>query len=144
MDKDNRQDDFLVKYKDQTFNLRRFLHKHPGGVTTLAGLRNSDLTKIMSQDPVHSKAAFYLMKEYKVQKDVNNNYDSVKGASETSAVANGFMPRQDTLAAHDKDYGADKAHVDSDNDRLEVDKNFQITNSITISLVDQIPGACNA
>lgn len=133
MSKDNAQDDFLVKYKDQTFNLKRFLHKHPGGVTTLAGLRNSDLTKIMSQDPVHSKAAFYLMKEYTVQKDVNNNYDSVKGASETSAVANGYISGQDMRAAHDKDYCADKAHVDSDDDRLEVDKSFQITHSIKIS-----------
>lgn len=66
-------DDFLVKYKGEIFDLNRFIHKHPGGVGTLSGLRNRDLTKIMSKDPVHSEAAFYLMKEYKVRKDVNNN-----------------------------------------------------------------------
>lgn len=65
--------DFLVRYKNDTFDLRRFLHKHPGGIGTLSALRNRDLTQIMSKDPVHSEAAFYLMKEYKVRVDENNN-----------------------------------------------------------------------
>lgn len=69
--------DFLVKYKNDTFNLKRFLRKHPGGIGTLKNLRNCDLTKIMSQDPVHSEAALYLMQEYKVQKDLNNNYEQL-------------------------------------------------------------------
>lgn len=68
--------DFLVKYQNETYNLSRFLHKHPGGLNTLGPLKNCDLTKILSQAPLHSEAAFYLMKEYKVQPDLNNNCEN--------------------------------------------------------------------
>lgn len=142
--------DFLVKYKNETYNLKRFLHKHPGGVNTLGPLRNCDLTKILSQAPPHSDAAFYLMKEYRIDKDQNNNNNnsadvtggkgsngglelinrqkSSNGGSTVNrngyTIGNGFKRAQDHV---DKDYlyrdnatGSDEGGNNTGDDRLEV------------------------
>lgn len=108
--------DFLVKYKNETFDLHKFLHKHPGGVRTLASLRGCDLTKLMSQDPMHSRAAFYLMQEYKVNADSvakqmkNNgseNYTTQNNGHPNSLRANGTHGSNQTV---DEDYSnQDKA-----------------------------------
>lgn len=115
--------DFLVKYKNDTFNLKRFLHKHPGGVTTLAALRNCDLTKIMAVDPVHSQAALYLMKEYKVNAQSEEELRNREKVEQITTVAANGHGLQDMNTDHDKDSACrDKAAgvVDCDGDRLEV------------------------
>lgn len=65
----------LVKYRNETFDISSFIHKHPGGMNTLKGLENSDITSRILKDPPHSEAAMHLMNEYKVYDSsfVNNN-----------------------------------------------------------------------
>ncbi|XP_037945116.1 dihydroceramide fatty acyl 2-hydroxylase FAH2 [Teleopsis dalmanni] len=60
-------DSFIVKYKQNYYNITEFMHKHPGGITTLKGLNNADMTGRFMKAPPHSDAAMYLMKEYKIK-----------------------------------------------------------------------------
>lgn len=155
--------DFLVKYKNETYNLKRFLHKHPGGRNTLAPLKNCDLTKILSQAPPHSDAAFYLMKEYRIEPGQNNNNDNSKdlsvgtgsnGGQEiinkpnmnggTTSIGNGytivdkgFKPAQDHV---DKDYSyrdnATGGGTNPGDDRLEVKSEFLLL-EIILGLINR-------
>lgn len=58
---------FIVKYRKNYYDISEFLHKHPGGINTLKGLQNSDMTSRFMKAPPHSDAAMYLMQEYKMQ-----------------------------------------------------------------------------
>lgn len=57
---------FIVKYRKNYYDITQFLHKHPGGINTLKGLQNSDMTARFMKAPPHSDAAMYLMKEYQM------------------------------------------------------------------------------
>lgn len=59
-------DKFIVKYRQQYYDLSRFMHKHPGGINTLKGLNSGDMTARFLKAPPHSDAAMYLMREYKI------------------------------------------------------------------------------
>lgn len=61
----------LVKYRNETYDISSFIHKHPGGVKTLKGLEKSDMTSRFLKGPPHSDAAIYLMNEYKVRDSTN-------------------------------------------------------------------------
>ena len=58
---------FIVKYRKNYYDISEFLHKHPGGINTLKGLQNNDMTSRFMKAPPHSDAAMYLMQEYKMQ-----------------------------------------------------------------------------
>ncbi|XP_064552100.1 uncharacterized protein Fa2h [Drosophila montana] len=57
---------FIVKYRQQYYDLSEFMHKHPGGISSLKGLSQTDMTSRFMKAPPHSDAAMYLMREYKV------------------------------------------------------------------------------
>lgn len=63
----------LVRYKNETFDLTRFAHKHPGGRNTLNAALNSDIEYKFETAMPHSQAAKYLLKEYRVSSQINNN-----------------------------------------------------------------------
>ncbi|XP_055630429.1 uncharacterized protein LOC129771111 [Toxorhynchites rutilus septentrionalis] len=77
----------LVRYKDATYDLTDFAHKHPGGVNTLKGLHNRDMQERFDKAPGHSSSAKYLMREYKIC-DKNNN-DSSSTTTYNNGHANG-------------------------------------------------------
>ncbi|KAL9692084.1 hypothetical protein quinque_015858, partial [Culex quinquefasciatus] len=56
----------VVRYRDATYDLAEFAHKHPGGINTLKGLHNQDMQERFERTPGHSEAARYLMKEYRI------------------------------------------------------------------------------
>lgn len=116
--------DFLVRYKDDTFDLQRFLHKHPGGIGTLSALRNRDLTQIMSKDPVHSEAAFYLMKEYKVRAGRNNNNNNDNSSKDDNNNFTKVEPLRYTTpnAGHSQDKTAAPKGLRSDKELKMLDK----------------------
>ncbi|XP_036334065.1 fatty acid 2-hydroxylase isoform X2 [Rhagoletis pomonella] len=58
---------FIVKYRQSYYDITRFLKNHPGGINTLRGLNNGDMTTRFLHAPPHSDAAMYLMKEYKLK-----------------------------------------------------------------------------
>lgn len=66
----------LVRYKNETFDLTRFAHKHPGGKNTLSSAFNSDIDYKFETAMPHSQAAKYLLKEYRVSSQINNNNDN--------------------------------------------------------------------
>ncbi|XP_055528265.1 uncharacterized protein LOC129720699 [Wyeomyia smithii] len=81
----------VVRFKDATYDLSEFAHKHPGGINTLKGLHNQDMQERFAKAPAHSNAATYLMKEYKIC-DNNNNIDNHKvSASSDNGHLNGLM-----------------------------------------------------
>lgn len=63
----------LVRYKNQMFDLTQFAHKHPGGKNTLSAVLNSDIDYKFETAMPHSPAAKYLLKEYRVSNQLNNN-----------------------------------------------------------------------
>lgn len=63
----------LVRYQNETFDLTHFAHKHPGGKNTLSAVVNSDIDYKFETAMPHSQAAKYLLKEYRVASQVNNN-----------------------------------------------------------------------
>ena len=64
---DSNANKFIVKYRKNYYDISEFLHKHPGGINTLKGLQNNDMTSRFMKAPPHSDAAMYLMQEYKMQ-----------------------------------------------------------------------------
>uniref|UniRef100_A0A0A1XK58 Fatty acid 2-hydroxylase n=1 Tax=Zeugodacus cucurbitae TaxID=28588 RepID=A0A0A1XK58_ZEUCU len=58
---------FIIKYRQKYYDIRRFLQNHPGGINTLRGLNNSDMTTRFLHAPPHSDGAMYLMKEYEIK-----------------------------------------------------------------------------
>lgn len=63
----------LVRYKNETFDLTHFAHKHPGGTNTLSAAIHSDIEYKFETSMPHSPAAKYLLKEYRVTNKLNNN-----------------------------------------------------------------------
>lgn len=63
----------LVRYKNEMFDLTQFAHKHPGGKNTLSAVLNSDIDFKFETAMPHSPAAKYLLKEYRVSNQLNNN-----------------------------------------------------------------------
>lgn len=66
---DKANEKFIVKYRQQLYDLSEFMHKHPGGINTLKGLSGADMTARFMKAPPHSDAAMYLMKEYKIDSE---------------------------------------------------------------------------
>ncbi|XP_058980888.1 uncharacterized protein LOC101893509 [Musca domestica] len=64
---DEQKSKIIVKYRKNFYDITRFLHKHPGGINTLRGLENADMTARFMRAPPHSDAAMYLMKEYQIK-----------------------------------------------------------------------------
>lgn len=83
----------VVRYRNATYDLSQFAHKHPGGINTLKGLHNQDMQERFERTPGHSEAAKYLMKEYRIC-DKNNNDDG-DSIDSNGGTANG----------HQRDYG---------------------------------------
>lgn len=67
------QSKLLVRYRNETFDLTQFAHKHPGGKNTLSAALNSDIDYKFETAMPHSPSAKYLLKEYRVSNQVNNN-----------------------------------------------------------------------
>lgn len=84
----------LVRYKDATYDLTEFAHKHPGGINTLKGLHNNDMQERFDKAPGHSDAAKYLMKEYRIR-DKNNNSNGIvqNGITAAGASRNDDIPQ---------------------------------------------------
>lgn len=55
---------FEVNYKQDKYNIYEFLNNHPGGTNYVKPYEQKDITRRM-EDHQHSKAAYYLLKEYK-------------------------------------------------------------------------------
>lgn len=58
---------YIISYKNEQYDLTKFMNLHPGGINTLKGLENSDIEPRMNSVVPHSDAAMYLLKEYKVR-----------------------------------------------------------------------------
>ncbi|XP_055598806.1 uncharacterized protein LOC129748288 [Uranotaenia lowii] len=84
----------VVRYRDATYDLTEFAHKHPGGLNTLNGLHEKDMQERFEKAPGHSAAARYLMNEYKIC-DKNNNSDSTIYKDDSSNSSKLSAPSKD-------------------------------------------------
>ncbi|BFG03415.1 dihydroceramide fatty acyl 2-hydroxylase FAH2 [Drosophila madeirensis] len=80
--------EFIVKYRQEYYDLSKFMHKHPGGINTLKGLNQADMTARFMKAPPHSDAAMYLMKEYKVKPE-DSRVPKTKARHQGRRVDNG-------------------------------------------------------
>lgn len=71
---DNR---FRVYYKNEVYDISEFRKKHPGGINTLNGLQNADISYRFENAPPHSEAARYLMKEYRIRTSTDKNDNEI-------------------------------------------------------------------
>lgn len=60
----NESEDFEVVYKKELYSIATFLRNHPGGINYLEPYKRKDVSKQM-ENTKHSKAALYLLQEYK-------------------------------------------------------------------------------
>ncbi|XP_020282807.1 fatty acid 2-hydroxylase [Pseudomyrmex gracilis] len=58
--------EFLIKYRDRVYNIRNFLHHHPGGRNTLERYKDRVLDETLAKYS-HSKSAYHLLEEFAVQ-----------------------------------------------------------------------------
>lgn len=66
------EEKLIVAYKSELYDLTEFFYKHPGGINTLYNKNQKDIEKSF-RDAEHSKAAEYLLQEYKLNPD--NKFD---------------------------------------------------------------------
>lgn len=60
---------FIVRYGRGSYDIADFVHKHPGGRNTLAGLQGRRMEQRLRTAPPHSVAAMYLLREYRIDRD---------------------------------------------------------------------------
>ena len=90
---------FVVKYKQKFYDITEFLRKHPGGIGTLKGLQNGDMTARFMKAPPHSDAAMYLLKEYQIKDEgANRAKNGKKGNPMSKYMENGI----ELIAEEDK------------------------------------------
>lgn len=78
----NNSTEFLVKYRGRVYDIRNFLHNHPGGRNTLARYKDRVLDETLEKYS-HSKSAYHLLEEFAVQQQ--EKYD---GCEVSIAVTN--------------------------------------------------------
>lgn len=70
------EEPFNVRHNDQKYDIHEFLKNHPGGLNYVRPYKDKDITKRM-KDTQHSKAAYYLLREYKNDgRDLTSTSDS--------------------------------------------------------------------
>lgn len=65
---------FQVKHLGNNYNIYEFLNNHPGGINYVQPYKEKEVTKRM-KDSRHSKAAYYLLREYKSEGRDESNVD---------------------------------------------------------------------
>lgn len=77
MKNEKQQEQFNVKYKEKKYDIYSFLNNHPGGINYVRPYKEKDITNRM-KDTQHSKAAYYLLREYKENgRDITNSENDV-------------------------------------------------------------------
>jgi cytochrome b involved in lipid metabolism len=73
------EEKLIVNYKNSAYDLTEFIFKHPGGVNSLRG-RNRKNIDASFHSVEHSKAAEYLMREYKIdtQSDLDESMEVMR------------------------------------------------------------------
>lgn len=66
------EEKLIVAYKSELYDLTEFIFKHPGGVNSIFNKNQKDIEKSFHETD-HSKAAEYLLNEYKIVKSKNNS-----------------------------------------------------------------------
>lgn len=66
------KENLIVEFKNNFYDLTKFILKHPGGVNTLINKNEKNIEKIFYETE-HSKAAENLLNEYKISKDDHKN-----------------------------------------------------------------------
>lgn len=56
--------EFKIKHLGDSYNIYDFLNNHPGGINYVKPYEDKEITKRM-ENTQHSKAAYYLLREYK-------------------------------------------------------------------------------
>lgn len=85
-DSSGNSEEFYVKYNNEVYNVKEFMHKHPGGIETLNKWKSMDITNRLGAAPPHSDAALYLLKEYKVVNHNNKNIIANNGGGGGDSV----------------------------------------------------------
>ncbi|KOC70085.1 Fatty acid 2-hydroxylase [Habropoda laboriosa] len=60
---EDKKNQFLIRYREQLYDIKGFLRYHPGGKKTLGHFKNRSLDKVFDDNP-HSKAAFHLLEDF--------------------------------------------------------------------------------
>lgn len=116
---------FIVKYRKNYYDISKFLHKHPGGLNTLKGLQNSDMTGRFMKAPPHSDAAMYLMKEYQIK----TQKTKTKG-KQTTRIKENIEIIEEEEADVDHDDNNNKNNIGIIDESMEV--SFQIYYQISV------------
>lgn len=105
---------FIITYRNEVYDITRFIKKHPGGVNTLTGLNNRDIEGRLKLAPPHSGSAMYLLREYKLDNQKHNYVESMKSnghlnGNSTHHESNGKNRTNGTNGLHDLKNGVDES-----------------------------------
>lgn len=67
----NKDQKWIVEYEKELYDLKSFIHKHPGGLNILQHKNNKNID-VNFNSTNHSQAAKYLLKEYKLRPESKN------------------------------------------------------------------------
>lgn len=119
-----KSDKFIVKYRRNYYDITDFLHKHPGGLNTLKGLENSDMTTRFMRAPPHSDAAMYLMREYQMEKDQRVVNGSKANKISNSELLNGLKENIEIIEETDDEM---KNGGSSNNNNNSIDESMEVS-----------------
>jgi cytochrome b involved in lipid metabolism len=74
---DEKNNQFIVTYENEAFDISSFIFLHPGGINTLLGKKNKNID-VSFKNAQHSEAAKYLLQEYSINANKNNDDLEVK------------------------------------------------------------------
>lgn len=63
---------FMVEYEKELYDLKDFIHKHPGGLNILQHKNHKNID-LNFKNSNHSLAAKYLLKQYKIKSDTQTD-----------------------------------------------------------------------
>lgn len=129
-DKNNK---FIIKYKNSYYDLTKFIKKHPGGYNTLCEYNNKDIGRRMNYSPAHSDAAMYLMREYKMKKSHMNGVTLLGDEkSDIDCNGNGYIKENEFECDEQNNlhHGNDIMEADDDFGSDKFDERMEVCNYI--------------
>lgn len=128
--KESTDEPYIIKYRQKYYDIKRFLKNHPGGINTLRGLNNADMTTRFLHAPPHSDAAMYLLKEYEIKPTSTQLLNNTKRRHRLQQTVDGNEQEQQVFA----DFSENGIELLSD--PMQEDKNNnQLDESLEVSVM---------
>lgn len=70
----SQDEEFIVQYKQKSYDIAKFVARHPGGINTLQNFKDAPIDQSFKKFG-HSDAAEYILDQYKVGETFENELE---------------------------------------------------------------------